>query len=299
MDQVTPHIVLTNANIHLFRLLSLSQSVDLSVIVVAEQSLLRGRQMAHGVQRMVGQLLGLSAVQCRFIDIETAVLLTQVVVRLSIRCPDRIAILSTKARQLLEMGLRRIRQPNITGDRGLVMLTPRILITLPIVVEQLLAIWTHCQMIHIERGIELWAMPLRIYGIDLHEACARELDVFRILHDIGLIKHMAVICKCQRILAGGVSSQSLGLTAFLINQIDIKLTLSVRGESELFTIRRPDRSCVLAGMCGQLTCLTTGGRHSEQISLIRERDGLPIGRKGAIAHPERGLLRKRCRRRKG
>ena len=299
MNQVTPHIVLTKTDIYLLRLLALSQGVDLSVIVVAEQSLLRGRQMAHGVQRMVGQLLGLSAVQCRFIDIETAVLLTQVVVRLSIWCPDRIAILSTKARQLLEMGLRRIRQPNITGDRGLVMLTPRILIALPIVVEQLLAIWTHCQMIHIERGIELWAMPLRIYGIDLHEACARELDIFRILHDIGLIKHMAVICKCQRILAGGVSSQSLGLTAFLINQIDIKLTLSVRGESELFTIRRPDRSCVLAGMGGQLTCLTTGGRHSEQISLIRERDGLPIGRKGAIAHPERGLLRKRCRRRKG
>ena len=116
-----------------FLLLSVVPCVDLSVVAVAEGAVGGHRQEADGILAVTGHLLVAAAVDRAFPDVEGTVLLTEVVERLAVGCPDGRAVLTTEGGQFGM--LVATEHPDVAADGTLVVLAEGILIAFLVVVE--------------------------------------------------------------------------------------------------------------------------------------------------------------------
>ena len=132
-NQVLVLTVAGDGHLHLLWLSALAQGVDLTVLTVAECTLIAHREIAHGVLLVVRELLLACTVDIKAIHVEGTVFLAGIVIRVGIR-PAWCAVLALKVGQTGIVAV--VHQPDVATDRTLVMLAEGVFVALVVVIQE-------------------------------------------------------------------------------------------------------------------------------------------------------------------
>ena len=132
-NQVLVLTVAGDGHLHLLWLSALAQGVDLTVLTVAECTLIAHREIAHGVLLVVRELLLACTVDITAIHVEGTVFLAGIVIRVGIR-PAWCAVLALKVGQTGIVAV--VHQPDVATDRTLVMLAEGVFVALVVVIQE-------------------------------------------------------------------------------------------------------------------------------------------------------------------
>ena len=125
----------------------------------------------------------------------------------------------------------------------------------------------------------------------------RKQHVGRGVEDRSGEKHrLSVGREARRSLVGRVEGQPLGLAALGGHHEHVEVSVTVRGERDLRSVRRPDWHRVVGVAHGQGLGRPTRRRDLPEVAVVAENHGPAIRRNRGIAKPERRL---RSRRRHG
>ena len=116
----------------------------------------RDRQETHRILLEACHLLGLRRPHAAVPYVRGAILLRKVVERLAVGCPYGLAVLTLEV-GLLGVGAiaRQRADPHVARNRGLLVLAPRVLVTLAVVVYQTAALAVDPYMLHGQRREEM------------------------------------------------------------------------------------------------------------------------------------------------
>ena len=272
-DQATVAHVGRDAYLHLL-LLAPAVGVYLSVVAIAERTVVGYGQESHGVLLVVRHLLVGSTVDGALPDVEGTVLLTEVVERFPVGSPTGRTILPTEGG---EFGvLVAAQEPDVPADRTLVVLAEGILITLLVVIQDI-AIGIDTDILHGDHTVEPWALAtLRVDLIDLREVTLCEYRRLGCGHHRCTEEHMTVVAPGNRSLIGTVGGQPCGRSPILTDHVDIETSLTGGGKGDATSVRTPYGIGVIGGIGRYLPSLSACCRYGEQVSLVREHDGLAI-----------------------
>ena len=124
----------------LLGLFSLTYGVYFAVVAIAQGAVSSDREEAYGILLVVGDAC-LLAVESAAVDVECAVLFAQIVERLAVGSPYRVAVFAVECGQPLK--LLSAFEPDVASDRRAVMFAPFVLISLAVHIE------------HVARGVDV------------------------------------------------------------------------------------------------------------------------------------------------
>ena len=221
--QVLIAAVGNNADRHALRTTFLIY-IDLTVVAIAQSAIAGNRQEADRILPMMGNLLLLRAIHITLPDIEGAILLTQIIERLTIGCPYRSAVFTTETGQTSK--LLPPFQPYITGDGTLMMLAEIVLIAFTVVIKHV-ALGIDADILHGDQRKQVGTPSLSAYAIDLGESAFRQDAGLGCRHQCCAIEHMGMVKKGCRHLAGAMGSQACGSPSLAVHHIDIHASLPI------------------------------------------------------------------------
>ena len=267
---------------HALGLTALAQGVDLTIIAIAQRAVAGHGQESHGILGMVGKLHGLAA-NGALVHVEGAVHFAQVVIGLAVGSPARCAVLAVEGRQLGELAVAL--EPYVTSDRRGVMLAEGVLIALDVVIQDVAAA-VDAQILHRQLREQPRAAAAGAHLIHLRKRAAGKQNGLGRGHIGGLEQHRGVVQETKRRLVAAIGGQATGRAAVLAHDIHVETALARRGKGHLLSIGAPHGIGVVGPIGGQLMGCAALHGNGKQVPLIRESDGLPVGRNGAKAHPQ-------------
>src|SRR3712207_742961 len=102
---------------------------------------------------------------------------------------------------------------------------------------------------------------------------------------------MLVVFPCYGHLCAAVGGESFGRTAVGTHHIHVEASLASRCKGYLPAVGTPFGGGIVGGVRRELSGLSARYGHGKDVALILKRDGLPIGRDVAVAHPQWVCLR--------
>ena len=168
-NQVAVAAVAHDTDVYTLRLAALTNGVNLTIVSVAQRTVVGCCQETHGVGLVLGNLLVLSAIQTTIPHVECTVLLAQVVITLAIGSPYRCTVLTHEVGQLCELLLVLRHQPDVAADGRLVVLTIHILAALDVVIQHIARLAVDVYIGHWERSEHTWTTALYAHLVDLWE----------------------------------------------------------------------------------------------------------------------------------
>ena len=275
-----------DGDVHTLGLTALAQGEDFAVVAIAQGAVVGYREEAHGIVLVVSELHGLAA-DGVLIDVERAVLLAQVVIGLAVGRPARGAVLTVEVGEFGELPVTL--EPHVARDRAGVVLAVGVLIALDVVIQDV-AVGIDAQVLHGQRREQACTAAAGAHLIHLGERAAGKQDGLRRGHIGRLEQHRAAVEEAQRGFVAAVGSQALGCATVLADDVHVKAPLAGRRKGHLLAVGAPHGIGVIGRIGRQLMGRSALHRHSKQVPLVGERDGLPIGRNSAKAHPQRVSL---------
>ena len=239
----------------------------------------------------MSDLCGRSRTGSTPIHIESSVFLAQIVERLTVGGPNRLAVFTTKRCQLpISRLFTRSIHPYIASNRRNLMLTPIILIPLFILIE-------HCSFLidrdafHWHRWIKDRTPTLYRNFIHLPElSIGRKKDRFGRRHYVCGEQDMSGITKGHRRLTSRMGSQSARLASFFGNNVNIHASHTVGSKSNPLAVRTPHRLRIMGGIGGELHGTPTVNRNRIDIAFISKSNRSSVGRNGTMTQPKRSIL---------
>ena len=282
---ITDRVFLTavgcNGNVDTLGLTAFTQGIDLAIIAVAQRPVPGYREKSHGIVLVTGELLWLTA-DAALVDIERAVLLTQVVIGLAVGGPTRCAVLAVERGKLGEFPV--LFQPDVTGNGTGVMLAEGVFIPFDVMIEDI-TVTVDAEVLHRQFREQTRTSAVGTYLIDLWKRAAGKQDGLCRWHIGRLKQHGPVIQETQWGLVTAVGSQPLGRAAILADEIHVQASLACRGKGNALPVRAPHGIGVIGCVGSQLVGRSTLHSNGEEVTLVRECDGLSVRRDGAEAHP--------------
>ena len=101
---------------------------------------------------------------------------------------------------------------------------------------------------------------------------------------------MTVVAPNDRRLVAAVRRQPFGRTSIFTHDIDVHTSFAVGHECNLLSVGTPDGIAVIGSVRRQLSCLSTCGRHCEDVAFIAEGNLRTVGRDGTMPQPQRMIL---------
>ena len=272
---------------HLLRFSTFAQGVELAVVGVAQQAVVGHAERAHRMGSVARQLAFFRTVGRRFPHVETAALLAQVVEGTAVGRPHGFAVFAGKAGYLL-IGALPVEgaQPDVFRNGRLVMLSPGILISLLVLIEQAAAVTAERKFLHGQRREEHGASALGVHRIDLREEGRGELTVLHVGTDGGSKEYCLIVLEGLGIFVARVGGEASGRSSLTSHQIDVEAAFAVGGKGDVATVRRPHGTRVVTGVRRQLHRPSAFDRHSIDVTFVGESYLPSVGRQGGITQPQ-------------
>ena len=234
------------------------------------------------------QARNVSALNVRPVDIEAAVPLAQIIERLSVLRPYRRPVLTVKRRYLSESSFpvhSCSAEPYVARDGRRVMFSPRVLISLFVVIEERPAVRTYTDILHRNRREHYRSAALSTHLVHLRKLRARESHILGVRHHCSPEEYMVVIPECYRHLIARVRCQPSRHPSVAAHYEHVHASLSVGCKSYALSVRAPHGMGIISSARSNLPCLTSSGVHGVDITFVSKSYLPSVRRNDTMPHP--------------
>ncbi len=211
-----------------------AHGIDLTVVAITQSAVGGCRKEAHRILLMIGYLC-LLAVESAMVYVQSAALFAQIVERLAVGRPHRVAVLTVECSQLPERVAAL--EPYVASDRRAVVLAPFVLIALAVDVEHISG-GVDVEGIHGDVGKQFRTSAIHSYSVYLRVGACED-DRLGCWHDRSLEHDGRVVFPSQRIFAATVGRDAFGNTAVGIHYPHVNASFSIRGEGDVVAVGTP------------------------------------------------------------
>ena len=265
--------------------------VDAAAVGEAEHPAVADAEPPHRVVRQEAHLRAGAARGGHLVHVEAAVLLAQVVDAAPVRAPDRVAVLPGEGGQLPVLPGGGVVGPHIARHAAGVVLAVAVLVALAVVVHDQAAVRRVACQLHGDGAHLLRPSAGHRHGVQFAQPAHGEVLVPRIVLPVGVEEHLGVVrTEARGVLAVAVVGQPCGHSAIGAHHEHIAVAMAGAGEGDQLAVVAPHGRLVVGLVGGKGHGIAAAGRHTPDVSLETEQDGLAVRRNGGFAQPE-GLLR--------
>ena len=269
------------------------EHVEVAVLGISQRAVVRHGNVADRIFFVAGQLRSLFRMADTALEEVDglAALLAQVVERIAVRSPDRLAVFPVVFRELREGAVPV--QPDVAGHGRSMMLPERIFISLVVFIENG-AVGTDAHLGHRDGSQQLGTAAAFAHGPDLRVA-GKTVEM-HVRLEIGGKGDAAVGKHRLRRFIAGIIGDAFRRPAFRRYHEYILAAFAIGAEEDLPAVGRPDRVGIVGGIRSQRTRRSALDADDIDVALIGKGDLRSIGRNGVLAKPAGRLLCCDCRR---
>ena len=202
-------------------LAALLEGVDGAVVGVAQRAVGGAREEPDGIALVVGELRLGRLAYAALVDVEGAVFLAKIIIRVVVAAPYRRAVLAGEIGQLGVVAT--LVEPDVAADGRLVVFAERVLVAFVVVVEQGVVV-AHADVFHRYVGEEAHASAFVAHLIDLREV--GEHDARGLRHDRGFQHDGAVVSPSHGVLVATVGRNPSRRATVPAHHVDVHAALA-------------------------------------------------------------------------